>query len=163
MSNHADQPACDPPSDDYQQLEEDHLRIKTYLEALSGVCVNLNNHLKCDSCAKTRHASCDGLLPSFLYDAIDIIGSHFQREESLMGAYPSDAIMPADLLNHHKAHANILKTLENVASDCMKMSEEGKTDDAYRKLCNDLTVLFKEHEKCFDERLMQSINRRENL
>lgn len=143
--------------DDYIQIENDHLRIQKYVTDLRNICCNLTNNHDCQSCSREKRGSCGGLLPSFFYDLIGLVGRHFSNEESIMLSRPHVTEDYEYFHKHRKAHYDIMHQLEGVVSESSSLCNQGSMADSYRHLHSRILHLFEEHDRSFDDPFIQSI------
>ena len=141
---------------DYFLIEEEHERLKSLLHDLHDTSCNLDNMLSCQSCSREKFASCRGHLPSFFHDLIDVAGKHFYHEESIMLSRPNVTEDYEYFRNHRQAHANIMRELDVIVSECSSLDKMEKTDESYRQFYKRLSDLFEEHDRSFDDPFIQS-------
>jgi hypothetical protein len=142
--------------DDYIQIEDEHLRIQKYVTDLRNTCSNLTNNLECPSCSREKWGSCRGLLPSFFYDLIALIGRHFSNEESIMLSRPHVTEDYEYFREHRKAHYDIMHQLQEIIGESNSLGSQGSTADSYRHLHSRILLLFEEHDSTFDDPFIQS-------
>jgi hypothetical protein len=64
---------------DYLVIEKEHKLLEKYLTNLRDACAcsNMDHLPDCQTCDQERQTSCQGRLPSFLFDIVDLAGKHF--------------------------------------------------------------------------------------
>ena len=137
-------------SQDFLEIREEHMRLNDSLNLLCTTCHNMNNQLDCQSCDREKVATCQGRLVSFFYNVVNLSTNHFRHEEFIMLRQPGVTKGDEDFRRHQQAHINMLDALNEVISECDVLDARGKTAEAYRNLCNRMSVLFKEHDRMFD-------------
>lgn len=143
-------------AEDYRQIEWEHARLERYLADLHETCHNLNSQLGCDTCGSEKLASCHGRMHSFLHDLLDITGKHFVNEEKIMLSRPHVTEDYAYYREHHQAHLQIMKALKSITEQCGMLDRQGATAEAYRELFGQISALFEEHSRAFDDPFIQS-------
>jgi len=142
--------------DDYFLIEMEHSRIKKFMADLRKTCCNLENQLDCQSCSREKLGSCRGLLPSFFYDLVALIGRHFSNEESIMLSRPHVTEKYEYFRTHKKAHSEIMHQLDVIVSECKSLCDQGGTANSYRHLYSKILQLFEEHDRSLDDPFIQS-------
>ena len=75
---------------EYLLIEKEHKQLVKYLTQLRDVCdFSKDEELPpCTLCDSGKQSSCRGLLPSYLYDLIEVASKHFIQEEKVMLTRP---------------------------------------------------------------------------
>lgn len=136
---------------DYAVIEDEHSRLHKFLSNLYTTCCNIDNHLPCDSCTGEKHASCKGHLPSFFYDLLDLCGKHFFHEESIMLGRPHVTEEYEYFRLHRQAHQKIMRDLNRLVIECGSLGKQGNVAQSYRHLHKEISDLFEEHDRAFDD------------
>jgi len=85
---------------------------------------------KCKICTKAKHASCDGLLPSYLHYLYEVTEQHFSSEEKIL----SKKLGNDELAEHKNAHTMLLGAIENLVIKTMDNAELKETSEIYREV-----------------------------
>lgn len=141
---------------DYQLIEEEHGRLKGLLHDLHETCCNLENLVSCKSCSSEKVSSCRGRLSSFIHDLIDLADMHFYHEESIMSNSQLITVDYEFFRLHQLAHDSIMKELNLIVSECSSLNKMGETAISYRKFYEEISGLFEEHDRSFDDPFIQS-------
>ena len=72
---------------------------------------------------------------SFFYNVINFSSTHFKHEESIMLRQPGVTKDDESYLRHRQAHSDMLNAIDEIISNCALLDAAGKTDEAYRQLC----------------------------
>jgi len=141
---------------DYLLIEEEHAALEGLLSDLHDTCCNLDSLLSCESCSSEKLASCQGRLPSFSFDLIELAGRHFYHEESIMLSRPHVTEEYEYFRAHRQAHANIMRGLTVAVNACAALGKDGNTAEGYRQFCQKTSELLEEHNRAFDDPFIQS-------
>jgi hemerythrin len=144
------------PHEDYQQIEEEHVRLMEVLNELAGTCCNMQNQLGCNQCSREKLAACKGQLTSFFYNLVNLAFNHFSHEESIMLKRPHVTPEYEYFRIHKQAHHAILLELDRAVNACRAYKQSGQTAEAYRQLHATVSTLFSEHDMSFDDPFIQS-------
>lgn len=144
------------PQEDYQQIEDEHVRLMEVLDELEGTCCNMQNQFGCDQCSREKLAACKGQLTSFFYNLVNLAFNHFSHEESIMLKRPHVTPEYEYFRKHKQAHQGILLELDRAVNTCRSYKQSGQTAEAYRQLHANVSSLFSEHDQSFDDPFIQS-------
>jgi len=147
--------SCKPKIEDLHAIAKDHQRLAQCLQLLHKTCIHLNDHLDCESCSYEQLGVCRGQLPSFIHDLVDILTTHFYREEALMLAMQQQGQAGVDFKAHHEAHVRILHGLNKLFSQVQELDRSGRTDEAYFHFDYIIQGTMAEHDRRFDDDLIQ--------
>lgn len=144
---------------DYVLIDEEHARLEKLLHDLHETCGNLDTLLGCQDCDSEKVATCQGRLPSYIHDLIDLIDIHFYHEESIMLSRPQAKAGKSGyeyFRLHQQAHNNIMQELKSIAGKCSTSYKPEKTAEDYRHFYKRLLDMFEEHDRTFDSPFIQS-------
>lgn len=144
------------PQEDYNQIEEEHVRLSEVLDELKGTCCNIQNQLGCDQCSREKLATCKGQLTSFFYNLVNLAFNHFSHEELIMLKRPHVTTEYEYFRKHKQAHQSILLKLDQAVDTSRSCKQKGQTAEAYRQLHSRISTLFVEHDQSFDDPFIQS-------
>ena len=144
------------PQEDYALIAKEHSRLREVLNELKGTCCNIQNQLGCEGCSQEKRAACKGQLTSFFYNLVNLAFNHFHHEELIMLKQPHVTTEYEYFRNHKQAHQTILLDLDQVINACRSHKQKGQTAEAYRLLHNNVSGLFAEHDRSFDDPFLQS-------
>ncbi len=146
--------ACMPTHEDLEEIHVDHRRLASWMALLHTTCIHLNDHLGCDSCNYEQLGVCRGQIPSFIHDLVDILTTHFYREDALMLCMQQHRQLSIDLKAHHQAHVRILNGLNKLFFQVQQLDRSGRTEDAYFHFDYMVQGAMQEHNRRFDADLM---------
>lgn len=143
---------------DYIIIEKEHAQLEQFLIDLREACAccNLNSPPDCQSCIHEKQSSCQGRLPSFLFYVIDLVGKHFDHEETIMLSRPNVTEEYEYFRKHRQAHMEILKKLDTLAKECISLDKSGNTPEAYRQLNMQFSQMLDAHDSDFDDPFIHS-------
>ena len=141
---------------DYHQIEKEHQQLDRFLSDLRDTCCNLDNALTCTTCTKEKLASCRGRFSSFIYRLLEITGTHYHHEESIMLSRSHVTETYEYFRAHHQAHTDIIDELKILADACATLNQQNSTAEGYRLLYSQISYLFEEHERNFDTPFIES-------
>lgn len=146
------------PSEDYLIIEKEHALFDQFLTDLrnSCACSNLTQSLDCQSCNHEKMTSCQGRLPSYLFYVSDLAAKHFDHEEKIMLSRPHVTVHYEYFRTHHQAHVDILEKLNTLTEECLALGEQVNIAEIYRKFYKQLSHIFEEHDRTFDDPFIQS-------
>jgi len=151
--------ACMPKHEDLQAIQLDHCRLADCLALLHTTCIHLNDHLGCDSCSYEQLGVCRGQLPSFIHDMVDILTTHFYREDALMLCMQQSGQLDVDFKAHHQAHVRILHGLNKLFSQVQQLDRSGRTEEAYFHFDYIIQGMMAEHDRRFDADFLLSLDK----
>ena len=143
-------------AEDYQLIEEEHLRLHELLDNLRATCCNLGNQLGCQGCSSEKLAACKGQLTSSFHNLVYLSDNHFFHEESIMRNWPRIAEEYEQFHRHRQAHAGIMVALHQTVSECAVLDGQGETAEGYRRLYTRMSELLEEHGHLFDDPFIRS-------
>ncbi len=143
---------------DYLIIEKEHALLEKFLNDLRDACAcsNLDKLPDCQSCTHEKQTSCQGRLPSFLYYVIDLAGKHFDHEETIMLGRPHVTKEYEYFRIHRQAHADIMQKLHALVDECFSLENNNNAAEVYRQFYKELSDLFEEHDRSFDDPFIQS-------
>jgi hemerythrin len=143
-----------PTIEDLRAITQDHQRLAQCLDQLHRTCIHLNDHLSCESCSYEQLGVCRGQLPSFIHDLVDILNTHFYREEALMLCMQQQGKSGGDFRAHHDAHVRILHGLNKLFKEVQQLDRGSRTEEAYFHFDYIIQGTMAEHDRRFDNDLM---------
>lgn len=143
---------------DYLIIEKEHALLGKFLNDLRNACAccNWDKLPDCQSCDTEKKASCQGRLPSFLFYVIDLAAKHFDHEEKIMLNRPHVTKEYEYFRAHRQAHADIIQKLNTLVDKCFSLDNQSNTAEIYRQFYKELSDLFEEHDRTFDDPFLQS-------
>jgi len=144
------------PQEDYDQIEEEHVRLMEVLGELKATCCNIQNQMGCEGCSREKHGACRGQLTSFFYNLVNLAFNHFSHEELIMLKRPHVTTEYEYFRNHKQAHQDILLDLDRIVNTCRSFKEQGQIAEAYRQFHGRVSSLLTEHDQSFDDPFIQS-------
>lgn len=145
-------------SADYLTIEKEHNLLGKYLSNIRDACIcsNLDKLPNCQPCNREQQSSCLGRLPSFVFHIIDLAGRHFDDEETIMLSRPHVTEEYEYFRIHRLAHADIIQKLQALADECLSLRDKDGVADIYRRFYNEISALFEEHDRLFDDPFIES-------
>lgn len=137
-------------------IEAEHHRLEQMLNDLCSTCCHFLSKLDCVHCNHETMATCQGRLPSFLFDFHDFVSEHIDNEESIM-----EHTLPADefgdyLKAHQKEHVQLLREVRDMIDDAYRLGRQGNVAAAIRQFHALITERFSEHARNFDSILLHA-------
>ncbi|MFA7350046.1 MAG: hypothetical protein WC009_04760 [Methylotenera sp.] len=143
---------------DYLIIEKEHLLLHKFLIDLRNTCAcsNLNQHSDCVRCDHEKMTSCQGRLPSYLFYISDLAARHFEHEEQIMLSRPHVTEQYEYFRMHCQAHQEIMDKLQALTDACFSMDSTNDPAETYRQFHQELSDMFEEHDRAFDDPFIQS-------
>lgn len=138
---------------DYILIE--HELLERYLNDLHHACVYDNLDSQRDD--NEKKASRQGRLPSFLSRIVDLAAKHFDHEEAIMLSRPHVTEDSEYFRIHRQAHVDLTQRMQAMVNKCLSLDKQSNTAETYRQFYVELTGLFEEHARLFDDPFIQSI------
>lgn len=148
---------------DLQLIKQEHARLKKFLCDLRDTCGELETAEDCQLCSREKIAACQGRLPSFFHDFLDIISEHFENEENIMRNVlhePDNSEYFRQHLEEHRRLMHVVKTQISVSST---LTRQGNVSEAIRQFHQRVTEIMYEHEPRFDHALLNSRHRQPGI
>lgn len=144
-------------ANDQHAIEAQHARLERLLTDLRDTCSKFSSHVDCQLCSREEVACCQGRLPSFLYDFLDLVAEHFETEEQIMGQLlqPSETAYSEYLRHHREEHANLMREVKQLILQSRELSTQGNTGEAIRLFYQLISHRFSEHAHSFDDPLLK--------
>lgn len=136
-----------------QQIEDEHMRLKHFLQDLRETCCKFDGLEDCAGCDREKIASCQGRLFSFEQDFLDLVVTHFENEEKIMAAISLAEDTNEHFRLHQKEHAKLLQEMQTLMQKVLVMSRQGYTATAIREFHSKVAESFFEHVRTFDAHL----------
>jgi hemerythrin len=138
---------------DYLVIEKEHQLLEKFLSDLGNACScsKLDKLPDCKRCDHEMQTSCQGRLPSFLYYVMDIAANHFDHEEAIMLSRPHVTEDYTYFRIHQQAHADIMQKLNALVEECLALKDDANTAEVYTQFYKELSDIFEEHDKSFDD------------
>ena len=143
---------------EYLLIEREHKQLVKYLTQLRDVCdFSKEEQLPpCTQCDSGKQSSCRGLLPSYLYDLIEVASKHFIHEEKVMLTRPHVTEDYKQFQMHRQAHNKIMQKLNGMVDKYFSQSNEANISQIYREFYRDISRLFAAHDIAFDDPFLKS-------
>ena len=144
--------------EDYLIIEKEHLLFDKFLTDLRNTCAcsNLNQLPDCRNCDHEKMTSCQGRLSSYLFYISDIAAKHFDNEEKIMLSRPHVTVDYEYFRAHHEAHEEIMGKLAALTEEYLALNSKSNTAEIYQRFYKELSNIFKEHDRNFDDPFIQS-------
>jgi hypothetical protein len=144
-------------ANDQRAIEAQHARLEQLLKDLCDTCSEFNRHADCSLCPREKVACCQGRLPSFLYDFLDLVADHFETEEQIMSQLlqPSEIAYREYLRRHREEHANLMREVKQLIQQSGELSKQGNVGEAIRLFHQLISRRFSEHAHSFDNPLLK--------
>lgn len=144
-------------ANDQHAIEAQHARLEQILHDLCDTCSEFNRHADCSLCAREKVACCQGRLPSFLYDFLDLVAEHFETEEQIMDQLlqPSETAYGEYLQRHREEHTNLMREVKKLIQQSSALSKQGNVSEAIRLFHQLISQRFSEHAHSFDNPLLK--------
>ncbi len=143
---------------EYLLIEREHKQLVKYLTQLRDVCdFSKDEQLPpCTQCDSGKQSSCRGLLPSYLYDLIEVASKHFIHEEKVMlsGSHVTEDYKQFQM--HRQAHSKIMQKLNGMVDTYFSQSNGANVSQIYRAFYSDISRLFAAHDKAFVDPFLKS-------
>lgn len=138
---------------DYLMIETEHKLLGKFLVDLRNACACSHGVQPpdCQHCDHEMQTSCQGRLPSFLYYLIDLSARHFEHEEAIMLSRPHVTEKYEYFRTHQQAHAEIMQRLNALVDECFALKDEINPATVYARFYEDLSRIFAEHDRLFDD------------
>ena len=138
---------------DYLLIEKEHALLENFLHDLRYACAcsNLDKTPDCKRCDFEMQSSCQGRLPSFLYNLIELAANQFEHEEAIMLSRPHVSENDEYFRAHQQAHVAIMHQLNALVDECLSLGNDHNPAEVYIRLCNQLSSIFAAHDQAFDD------------
>lgn len=139
--------------EDYLVIEEEHKLLEKYLIDLRDACAcsTADKLADCHTCDHEKQISCQGRLPSFLFYIIELAIKHFEYEETIMLSRSRVTKNYEYFRAHHKAHIDIVETLQALIDESLSLRNDGNTPEIYRHFYENISDIFEKHDQFFDD------------
>ena len=114
-------------------------------------CCNLDNLSDCQTCDHEKQTSCQGRLPSYLFDVIELAAKHFDLEETIMLSRPHVTENDEYFSMHQQAHADIMEKLNLQVDKYLPLGNQSNASELYIQFYKKLSDLFAEHNRSFKD------------
>lgn len=139
---------------DYLAIEKEHALLEKFLHDLHDACLALDKlDLVID---REAVASYSGRLPTFLLYITELVANHFEHEEKIMLSRPNVTEKYEYFRAHRQAHADIVRKLDALVSNCFTLDAHKTTAEIYHLFYKSISSLFEEHDRAFDDPFLQS-------
>lgn len=144
-------------ANDQRAIQAQHARLEQLLNDLSDTCSEFYRHADCSLCPREKVACCQGRLPSFLYDFLDLVADHFETEEQIMSQLlqPSETAFSEYLRHHREEHANLMREVKQLIQQSSALSKQGNVGEAIQLFHQLISRRFREHAHSFDDPLLK--------
>lgn len=144
--------------EDYLVIEKEHKLLEKYLTNLRNACAcsTVDKLADCPPCDHEQKVSCQGRLPSFLFYIIELAIKHFEHEESIMLNRPQTTKNKEYFRLHHRAHIDIVQTLQALIDESLSLRSEDNTPEIYRNFYDSISDIFEKHDQLFDAPFIKS-------
>ena len=139
-----------------KEIDEEHSRLAQMLRDLCETCGG--SVADCRSCSKEKVVSCQGRLPSFLYDFQELVHENFDHEERVFNDELLSETDRHNLQLHRAAHANLMREIGHLIQQSAELSWQGDVATAIRHFRQFITDKFDDHAESYDVPLMHLIN-----
>lgn len=137
--------------DGLRSIEDEHAPLAASLKGMRDMCGwFFDKEHECTNCKGERMASCQGLLPSFAHDILELTIRHFENEEAIMAGIQKTSIRKLDIEAHKRAHLQLLRELEGMLQRMKSMNSQGLTAKAVWDFHQEALLLSSEHTRLFD-------------
>ncbi len=119
---------------------EEQTHLAHFLNDLCDNCDAFMTANNCNNCNKQKFAACQGRLPSFLYEFMDLVDRHLDNQRKLIDITPDTA----DACDHFKRHSRLMHEVEDQIKELAAMNRQGNTLGSIRQLYQLLIDLFGE-------------------
>ena len=143
---------------DRQSIELEHVRLARFMSDLRATCSEFSSSADCQDCAKEKVASCQGQLPSFFYDYLDLLEEHFDNEERILLGVIKTQDERVHLRLHHDEHMRLLRQVKQLIQEASTMSRQGNVAAAIFQFYQQITDIFSEHDRAFDATFMRIVD-----
>lgn len=143
--------------DDRHSIKMEHVRLARFMNDLRATCSEFASSADCNRCAKEKVASCQGQLPSFFYDYLDLVEEHFENEERILHGVIKTQDEKEQIRLHHDEHVKLLQEVKQLIHEASTLSRQGEVATAIFQFYQRITEIFSEHDRVFDATFMRIV------
>lgn len=144
--------------EDRQRIDDEHNHLQKILSDLEAACHKLQGGEGCDTCDSEQQAACQGRINSFLYHLHHTCASHFAHEEFIMQNHDGLMLENDHIREHEQDHRVVLSRLEALTAECLSMTRQRRSAEAYRRLFSQAMALLHEHDHSRDKVILDAFD-----